>query len=269
MSSFIGAHSKSAQRRRSDREPTIIPPGKSNNRQTIDEIKVRFVDSENQPTTGNTNPDIITREFKLQPGDVYNINLAKQGLEGVNSLVVVERANLTLEPIPQSDRVVMVVTVEEQNSFFFAFGGTLDFITALQGSTRPVTVFPLNNKANGISGSFRFGALNLGGNNQSLTLGVEGGEQTFGLDLDYRKFIKHDTGYAINLFTRSNVEPEFDEGDRDVGLPSGDDPWVNRVGGGVEFFRPITGDWMAALGLNYQLVSVRNAAFTSQLDFCS
>ncbi len=236
------------------------------NLQTIAAIQVRYVDRENQPTTGRTKPDMITREFKLQPGDIYDAELAQQGLEGLNDLVIVDRASLSLEPTDQSDRVVMVVTVKESNPFFFAFGGTLQPPTALQGTTRPVTVVAMDNKANGISASFRFGVLNLGGNNQALTLAVEGGEQSFGLDLDYRKFIKHDTGYPVNLFTRSNVEAEFDEGEDNIDLPGGDDPWVNRVGGGVEFFRPITGDWLGALGLNYQLVSVRDGAFTFDLS---
>ncbi|MDJ0569729.1 MAG: BamA/TamA family outer membrane protein [Pleurocapsa sp. MO_192.B19] len=236
------------------------------NLQTIAAIQVRYVDRENQPTTGRTKPDMITREFKLQPGDIYDAELAQQGLEGLNDLVIVDRASLSLEPTDQSDRVVMVVTVTESNPFFFAFGGTLQPPTALQGTTRPVTVVAMDNKANGISASFRFGVLNLGGNNQALTLAVEGGEQSFGLDLDYRKFIKHDTGYPVNLFTRSNVEAEFDEGEDNIDLPGGDDPWVNRVGGGVEFFRPITGDWLGALGLNYQLVSVRDGAFTFDLS---
>ena len=248
-----------------DRESITVPPSNINDPQTIAEIRVRFVDRQNQPTTGKTKPEIITREFKLQPGDTYDATLARQGLEGVNDLVIVDRASLSLEST-QSDRVIMVVNVTESNSFFFAFGGTLEPPTALQGATRPTTVAPMSNKANGIAPSLRFGVLNLGGNNQALTLGVEGGEQNFGLDLDYRKFIKHDTGYAVNLFTRSNVEPEFDEGETDIDLPGGDDPWVNRIGGGIEFFRPIAGDWLGALGLNYQLISVRDDVFTSDLS---
>ena len=243
----------------------------------IVEIEVRFVDKQGNPTEGKTRPDIITREFDFQPGDIYDAEIARKGLERVNKLVFVNQATLTLEPAfifdldrqessSEVDRVVMIVTVEESNTFFFAFGLTLQPPTALQGSARPTTVIPMSNKANGLSSGVRFGVLNLGGDNQALTLGLEGGQQNFGLDLDYRKFIKHDRGYAVNFFTRKGVEPEFDGGDRDVDLPGGDDPWVDRLGGEVEFFRPIVGDFQGALGVSYQLVSVRNRAFTSRLN---
>ena len=239
---------------------------KNNLPQTISDIKVRFVNSEKQPIKSNTNPDLIIREFELQPGDIYNKSLAQQGLAGVNNLVIVDRASLKLEPSTTGNSVTMVVKVIEASSFFFALGGTLPPPTALKGSIRPQSVAPIDDQGNGTSASFRVGAINLGGANQSLTLGVAGGEQTFGLDLDYRKFLKHNTGYAVNLFNQSNVEPEFDEGEIDVDLPDGNDPWVNRFGGGVEYFRPISGDWLGALGLNYQLVSTRDAAFSSQLE---
>ena len=233
---------------------------------TISEIQVRFVDKKGNSTEGKTKPDIITREFDLQPGDVYDAELAKKGLERVNKLIIIDQATLTLEPTVERKSVAMVVTVAENSRFFYSFGLTLDPPTALQGSARPTTVIPMSNKAGGLSSGLRFGVINLGGTNQALTLGLEGGQETVGLDLDYRKFIKQDTGYAVNLFTRKSVEPEFDSGERNVDLPTGDDPWVDRLGGGVELFRPLVGDFQGALGVTYQVVSVRNGAFTSRLD---
>ena len=260
---FVSADSLLAQPNIQDNR--TVPNG---NGKIIAEIEVRFVDKQGNPTEGKTQPDIITREFDLQPGDIYDAEIARKGLEGVNKLVIVNKATLTLEPtfVFDDDLIVMVVTVEENNNFFFGFGLTLEPPTALQGSARPTTVIPMSNKANGLSSGVRFGVLNLGGDNQALSLGLEGGAQTIGLDLDYRNFVKHDTGYAVNLFTRQGVEPEFDGGERDVDLPGGDDPWVDRLGGGVEFFRPLVGDFQGALGVSYQLVSVRNRAFTSRLN---
>ena len=243
-------------------DKVTVPTG---NEETIAEIQVHFVDKQGNPTEGKTQPDIITREFDLQPGDVYDSELARKGLEGVNKLPIVNNATLTLEPTFDRDRAVMVVTVVEKSTFFFAFGLTLKPPTALQGSARPSTVIPMSNKADGLSSGVRFGALNLGGDNQALTLGLEGGEKTLGLDLDYRKFIRHDRGYSVNLMTRKGVEPEFDGGERNVDLPTGDNPWIDRLGGGVEIFRPIVGDFQGALGVSYQLVSVRNGAFTSRI----
>ena len=57
-----------------------VPAG---NGETIAENKVRFVDQQGNPTEGKTKPDTITREFDLQPGDVYNPQLAQEGLGGV------------------------------------------------------------------------------------------------------------------------------------------------------------------------------------------
>lgn len=239
---------------------------KRNLLQTISDIQVLFVDSENRIIKSKTNPDLIIREFELQPGSIYHEILAKEGLARLNSLLIVDRASLELKPTATADSVLMVVKVLETSSFFFDLGGTLPPPTALKGSIRPQSVVSSDDEGNGLGASFRVGVINLGGANQGLTLGVTGGEQTFGLDLDYRKFIKHNTGYAANLFISSNVEPEFDEGEIDVDLPDENDPWVNRLGGGVEYFRPISGDWLGALGVNYQLVSLRDAAFADRLE---
>ena len=49
-------------------------------------------------------------------------------------------------------------------------------------------------------------------------------------------------------------------------LPNGDSPWIHRLGGGVEGFYGFTPDWDAALGVTYQLVSVRDDVFSSDLE---
>ena len=155
--------------------------------------------------------------------------------------------------------------VAEPNSFFLGFGLTLPPPTALQGPARPVIVRPASNEARGISGGIRFGFLNLGGNDQVLTLGLEGGESALGFDLDFRQFLEDESGYAVNFANRRGVAPEFTGGSIDVDPPNGGDPWVHRFGGGIEYFRPLARDWDGALGISYQRVSVRNDLFTSEL----
>jgi len=184
----------------------------------------------------------------------------------VNKSIIVELATFNLESAVDHEQVAMVTNAVETSRFFFRFGLRRQAPTALNGSTRPTTVIPMSNKAGGLSSGFRVGVNNLGGNNQTLTLGIEGGSEIVGLDLDYRKFIKQDAGYGVNFFTRRSIETEFANGDRNVDLPNGDDPWVNRIGGGVEIFHPLAGDFQGALGLNYQVISVRDEIFTSQLD---
>ena len=251
----------------SEPKPEItVPKGQG---ETIQNIRVRFVDQDGNRTQGKTKPDIILREFALDRGDIYDTNLAKSGLEGVNDLAPVQEASLTLEPVKSRqgiNEVLMIVTVEERSQFFFSFTFSLKPPTALEGSARPVTVEPISNKANGLFGGFRFGVINLGGNNQALSLGISGGENSLGFDLDYRKFIRHDRGYAVNFFNNRNVETEFDEGENDVDLVDGSDPWVHRLGGGVEYFHPLGENFQGSLGVTYQIVSVRNDFFSDELN---
>ena len=243
--------------------PITAPPSQG---QTITEIQVRYVDRNNQPVAGKTKPEIIIREFDLQPGDIYDPEVAKKGLERVSDLFIIKRAALTLEESTTDNNTVMVVTVEENRSFFFSFALTLPPPTALQGPVRPTTVLPQSNRANGISGGVRFGFLNLGGTNKVVSLGIEGGQDTLGFDLDYRDFWRHDRGYAVNFFSRQGIEPEFDNGEIEVNLPNDDDPWIDRLGGGLEFLFPLTQDFESAVGISYEKVTARDGLFSSSVE---
>jgi len=221
-----------------------------------------------QPVEANLNSQLLNRQHQesinQQSHLVQNFRQNRQEVDQ-ESNIPQTISDIEVEPARTGKDVKIVVKVIESNPLFFSLGG-ISPPSALQGPIHPQTVEPTDNEGNGLGTSFRVGVNNLGGSNQSLSLGISGGEQNFGLDLDYRKFIKHDTGFAANIFTDRNVEPEFDEGEIDISLPDGDDPWVNRTGGGVEYFRPISGDWQGALGVNYQLVSLRDGAFTGQLE---
>lgn len=247
-------------------EPITVPPSRG---ETITEIQVRYVDKNNQPVKGKTKPDIIFREFDLQPGDIYEPQVAKEGLEAVNDLAIIKRATLSLEESTRdnNNNRVMVVTAEENNFFFFSFALTLNPPTALKGPARPVTVIPMSNRANGFGGGIRFGLLNLGGTNKVISLGVEGGTNTLGFDLDYRNFWRHDYGYAVNFFSRQGIEPEFDKGDTEVNLPDGrGDPWIDRLGGGAELFFPLAKNFQGAVGVSYEKVSARDEVFSSSIE---
>ncbi|MGB5710886.1 MAG: BamA/TamA family outer membrane protein [Waterburya sp.] len=241
-----------------------VPPSQG---QTISEIKVRFVDRNNQPVTGKSKPDVIIREFDLKAGDIYNAELAKTGLRGVNNLITIKRGNLSLEEASTSNDTVMVVTVEERNRFLFEFASTLAQPSALKGPARPVIVLPQSNRTNGISGGVRFGARNLGGDNRLISLGAEAGEKTLGLDLDYRNWWRANRGYGVNFYNRQGRETEFSDGEIEVNLPNGDDIWVDRLGGGLEFFFPLAQEnFQGAVGINYQKVSTRDGLFSSTIE---
>ena len=244
------------------RQEAVVPAG---NNEAIADIEVVYVDEDGNLTEGKTNPEVITREFALQPGDNYNAELAKEGLQGVLDLKIIERASLTLEPVAE-DRAVMTVAVRESSNISVGFGLTLPPPTALQGPVKPFTVNALSDSATGIGGGIQVGLLNIGGDNQEVDLGIEGGEQNFGFNLGYRKFFRHDRGIGVNFFASRGVEPEFDESDRDIDLPDGDDPWVHRLGGGVEYFLPIGEDFQSAVGVSYQRITVKDDAFSDNIE---
>ena len=244
------------------REEAVVPAG---NNETIVEIEVVYVDEDNNLIEGKTDPDIITREFALQPGDTYDSELAQEGLQGVLDLNIVEGASLILESVGE-ERAVMAIAILESSSFSVGFGLTLPPPTALQGPVKPFTVNALSDSPTGIGGGVQVGLLNIGGDNQQVDLGVQGGAQNFGLNLGYRRFFRHDRGVGVNFFSSRGVEPEFDESDRDIDLPDGDDPWVHRLGGGVEYFQSIGRDFQGAIGVSYQRITVKDDAFSDNIE---
>lgn len=244
------------------RKDAIVPVG---NQEKIIEIVVEYVDQDGNPTSGKTNPDVIIREFDLQPGDIYDAKLAREGLRGVLALTIVELASLTLEKTTDN-QALMKVAVQESSRLSIDFGLTLPPPTALQGPVKPVTVQAISDTANGFGGGVQFGFLNLGGNNQELDLGIEAGTETFGFNLGYRTFFKHDQGIGVNFFNSRRIEPEFDEGEQEVNLPSNGDPWVTRLGGGIEYFQGIAPDFEGAIGISYQRVSLRDGAFSEDIE---
>ncbi len=236
----------------------------------ISEIQVRYLDKRDNEVDGNTKSNIITREFDLQPGDIYDEQLAREGVERLLDLDIIRRANISLEPTADEGEVVMVIDVVEKGSFFFNFSRSVDHPSTLFGPLQPATVLPGSNRSSSFNAGTTFGFRNLGGTDQNLVLGVEGGSDTLGFDLRYTNPGVGDSlrrwGYSLNYFySQASELPVYDNGDRDVDLPNGDAPWVHRIGGGIEIFRPFTDDFKGAFGLSYQQVSVREDIFTTTL----
>ncbi|MEM6610765.1 MAG: BamA/TamA family outer membrane protein [Cyanobacteria bacterium P01_C01_bin.72] len=252
-----------AQKPSQDEDKMHVPTGDS---ETITEIVVRFVDQDGNPVEGKTKPNIIKQEFALKPGDVYRADLAQVGLERVLYLNIVEDASLSLEQVVDSKQAVMAISVQEKGQLAIAFGLTLPPPTALQGVVKPTTVNALSDAADGFSAAVQFGLRNLGGTNQEASLGIEGGASAFGFNLGYRKFIRSDRGFGANFYNQRGVEAEFDDGDPNLNLDNGADPWVHRFGGGVEYFTPLAQDWQSAIGVSYQQVTIRDGAFTANLE---
>ena len=221
----------------------------------IESVDVRFLNKEGEPTDatgqpirGNTRRFVVTREVELKPGDIFNRTKAERDLRRVFGLGIFEDVRLALEPgatDPRKARVI--VNVIEKNTGSLAAGAGLS-------------------SATGLFGTVSYQQQNFGGRNQKLGAEVQIGERQNLFDVSFTDpWIAGDpyrTSYTINAFRRRSISVIFDGGEREVFLPNGDRPRINRTGGGINFTRPLSrnpfadSEWTASVGLQYQRVSI-------------
>lgn len=224
----------------------------------IEEIRVNFigpdgeeVDEEGNPIEGRTRDFIITREVELQPGDIFNREVAERDLRRVFNLGIFEDVRLGLEPAADDpNRAIVVVNVVERSTGSLALGGGVS-------------------SASGLFGTVSYQEQNLGGNDHNLGAELQIGERLLLVDLSFTDpWIAGDpyrTSYTVNAFRRRSISVIFDGGDREVELENGDRPRVIRTGGGVSFIRPfipnpfVRAEWTASLGLRYERVEIQDA----------
>lgn len=224
----------------------------------VESVEVRFlseeggeVDEEGNPVKGKTKPYIITREFSLKPGDVFNRNQAERDLQRVFGLGLFEDVNLSLDPSPDDPRKVIVVA------------------NVIEGSSGSIGAGAGLSSDTGLFGSISYQQSNFRGRNQVIGSELTLGENALLFDLSFTDpWIKGDpyrTSYTVNAFRRRSISLVFDEGPRDVNLPNGDTPRIVRTGGGIRFNRPLSKDvfnpsvWNASLGLQYQRVNIQDS----------
>ncbi|MCC5621185.1 BamA/TamA family outer membrane protein [Nostoc sp. CHAB 5715] len=232
----------------------------------VENIRVRFrnkegqeTDEKGQPIRGRTQDYIITREVELKPGQVFNRNTVQKDLQRVYGLGLFEDVNVSLDPGTDPSKVDVIVNVAERSSGSIAAGAGIS-------------------SASGLFGTVSYQQQNLNGRNQKLGAEVQVGERELLFDVRYTDpWIAGDpyrTSYTTNLFRRSSISLIFDGQDEDIrtfdpGNPTNTDaqdrPRILRLGGGVTFTRPLSGNpyktsvWTASAGLQYQRVSARDA----------
>ncbi len=225
---------------------------------TIEELQVRFLnsdgeatDEEGNPIKGRTREFIITREVELEPGDVFNREIAERDLRRVFNLGVFEDVRLGLEPAPNDpNKAIVIVNVVERSTGSLALGGGVS-------------------SASGLFGTASYQEQNLGGNNQNLGLEVQVGERLLLFDVSFSDpWIAGDpyrTSYTLNAFRRRSISVIFDGGEREVELANGDRPRVVRTGGGISFIRPLNrnpyvpANWTGSVGLRYEQIKIQDA----------
>ncbi len=230
---------------------------------TIASIEVRLIDESGMayPITPQYAPiqNNILQTLTLQPGDRYDPFTAKSRLAKLEGTA--EQITLTAEATADPEQIALVITAQQPNEFFYGFGRFPE-PTALRGPLRPDVTDTVSDRAVGFSIGAYGGLANIGNSDQSLTVGLVGGVNALGVELDYTYQLDDSSGLAINFANRRGVETEFENGEIDVDTPTGDDPWVHRIGGGVEYFREFSPALSGAVGLSYQRITVRDGAFS-------
>ncbi|PSB27039.1 BamA/TamA family outer membrane protein [Stenomitos frigidus] len=222
----------------------------------VENIQVRFTnkdgedkDAKGNPIRGRTRDFIVTREFELKPGQVFNRTKVERDLQRVFGLGIFDDVKLSLSPGQDPRKVVVVANVVEKKGGSIAAGAGIS-------------------SASGLFGTVSYQQQNLGGNNQKLGAEVQLGVRELLFDLNFTDpWIGGDpfrTSYTVNLFRRQTISLIFDGGKPDINLPNGDTPRVVRTGGGISFSRPLNGnpyarpEWAASLGVQYQRVRIND-----------
>ncbi|WP_299484733.1 BamA/TamA family outer membrane protein [Acaryochloris sp. IP29b_bin.137] len=220
----------------------------------VEEIDVRYINEDGEPTKGKTRKFIITREMRTEPGIPLNRNKLQTDLQRVFGLGLFEDVKVALEPGQDPRKVVVNLNVQERSTASFSAGAGF--------SSR-----------SGFFGTGSFTQSNLGGNNQNLSIQAQAGTREFLFDAGFTDpWIAGDpnhSSYSINIFNRLTLPLVFDEGPIEVDLPNGDTPRVNRLGISGVFNRPFTTDldnlrqaWTGSVGFRYQRISVRDSDFS-------
>ncbi|BAY46133.1 surface antigen D15 domain-containing protein [Scytonema sp. HK-05] len=231
----------------------------------VENIRVQFRNKEGQvtndkgqPIRGRTQPYIVTRELQLKPGRVFNRNIVQKDLQRVFGLGLFEDVNVSLDPGTDPSKVNVVVNVVERNSGSIGAGAGLS-------------------SASGLFGSISYQEQNLNGRNQKLGAEAQVGTRgEFLFDLRFTDpWIGGDpfrTSYTANLFRRQSISLIFEGDDKNIETfnpnnpnADGDRPRIVRLGGGVNFTRPLSrnpyerSEWTASAGLQYQRVTTKDA----------
>ncbi len=235
----------------------------------VENVRVRFrnkqgseTNSKGQPIRGRTQPYIITRELQLKPGKVFNRNTVQKDLQRVYGLGLFEDVNVSLDPGTDPTKVDVVLNVVERNSGSIAAGAGIS-------------------SSSGLFGTVSYQQQNLNGRNQRLGAEIQLGVRELLYDLRFTDpWIAGDpyrTSYTADVFRRQSISLIFEGPKQNVVTydpktfrkenpgDQTDRPRVVRLGGGVNFTRPLSknpfenSEWVATAGLQYQRVSITDA----------
>ncbi len=150
----------------------------------------------------------------------------------------------------------------------FGFGSLIGYPDALKSPTRDILDVPQLETQLSVISLKGFVRQNFGKNkNQGILFEGVADPKRFGANLAYGNLLPSVPGaFAVNVFNQNARSPTFENGEREVNLPNGSEPWVIRFGTGAEYVLPIVPKFNGAFGINYQTVSVRDGAFTNSIE---
>ncbi|MDF0556529.1 BamA/TamA family outer membrane protein [Kamptonema sp. UHCC 0994] len=207
----------------------------------VRDVKVRFVnskgeavDKEGNPIQGRISEDFIRSEIQLKAGDNYSQAAVRRDLQQLRQLALFSKVTVSTEQVGTDVNVIYNVTEGQPRSF--NFGG---------GYSDDLGVFVI------------LGVRQILGRSQRVSVLVQPSLRDFEYDLRFTSpylASENRLGYSFGTFRDRRSSDIFD---KDVNLPDDNKVREIRMGGNVNFTRPI-GDWQGTLGLNYTSISTRD-----------
>ncbi|MDX2239934.1 MAG: BamA/TamA family outer membrane protein [Leptolyngbyaceae cyanobacterium bins.302] len=214
---------------------------------TIADVQIRFVNREGSAVDANGKPiryrtqdPFVRRQIKLQPGQVFQVQVAREDLARLQALGIFEQTNVTFEG--DARNTIVVYNLQERPPRDLRFGGGYNDTLGLFGT---VSVQDIN-----------FGGLGqqLGG---TVLLGTRDIQFDGRFVSPYRETEPNVPGYNANVFRNQGLSNVFTD---EVTLPNDDRVRERRWGGGIGLERPIADGWNGNWSLNYTNVSTRDSA---------
>jgi len=211
----------------------------------VGDIQIRFqdrngnaVDEKGNPIRGRTQEAFIRRQIKLQPGQPFREEVAREDLRRLSALGIFDSATITFEG--DANRTTVVYNLVEGKARGFNFGGGY-------------------NDDLGIYATVTYQDTNFGGLGQRASASVQAGLRDIQFDTrfvsPYRDTEPGMPGYGVNLYRRRGLSRVFDD---EIYLPNGSRVREYRLGGGAFLEYPVAQGWMGNLGVNYVNVSTRD-----------
>lgn len=211
----------------------------------VNDIQVRFVnkegqtvDAQGQPIRVRTQPGFVRQQIKLQPGQVFREDVARQDVKRLVDLGIFQTVTVTFEG--DARRTDVVYTVSEKTARGFNFGGGY-------------------NDDLGLFATLSYQDTNFAGLGQRVGTNVQVGTRDVQYDArfvsPYRDTDPATPGYGANAFRRQGLSRVFTD---EIELPNGDRVRERRLGAGISVDRPISPEWNGAIGVNYVRTSIRD-----------